>query len=162
MTCRGKYAVKAVTAHASGPKTIQSDGQMSYLGVRGMRICHNGKVLLTGGADGIVKCYNVSDGNIQVRWTACFILLLIFGIDAVFCQSGAVIFVQHGMIPHKARRPPFTLYNMLLIAGSYQMLPPARFVIALEFNCVLLNIDASFTMLQRSKIVCLERVCWFF
>lgn len=41
---------------------------MSYAGVRGMRICQKGKaiLLLTGGADGIIKRYDVSSGDIQV------------------------------------------------------------------------------------------------
>lgn len=68
LTCRGRTAVKAVAAHASGPKLLQHDGRLGYTGVRGMRIYQQGKVtvLLTGGADGIIKQYNVSDGSIQV------------------------------------------------------------------------------------------------
>lgn len=32
-----------------------------------MRVCRNDTVLLTGGADGVIKRWNIMDGNLVVR-----------------------------------------------------------------------------------------------
>jgi hypothetical protein len=40
--------MSAIAAHRPGPKSIQPDGQPAYEGLRGMRLCQQGKTLLTG------------------------------------------------------------------------------------------------------------------
>lgn len=45
---------------------LHSDGHMAHAGLHGMRVCRKDTVLLTGGADGIIKRYNIMDGNLSV------------------------------------------------------------------------------------------------
>lgn len=66
-SCRGKNPVKKLAAHESGPKLLQPDGSMDFAGVRGLRVCRGGTVLLSGGADGVVKRFVIKDGSIEVR-----------------------------------------------------------------------------------------------
>uniref|UniRef100_A0A383VWQ6 EML-like second beta-propeller domain-containing protein n=1 Tax=Tetradesmus obliquus TaxID=3088 RepID=A0A383VWQ6_TETOB len=60
---KGTSPMSAIAAHRPGPKSIQPDGQPAYEGLRGMRLCQQGKTLLTGGADGKVLQWDVSDGT---------------------------------------------------------------------------------------------------
>ncbi|MEW5311518.1 MAG: hypothetical protein WDW38_003227 [Sanguina aurantia] len=61
---KGNAAIRAIAAHRPGPSGIQPDGHVAYTGLRGMRLCKDNKVLLTGGADGIILQWDVSDGNL--------------------------------------------------------------------------------------------------
>ncbi|GFR42918.1 hypothetical protein Agub_g3918, partial [Astrephomene gubernaculifera] len=73
---KGSSAIKSIAAHARGPQSIQPDGHVAYPGVRGMRLAEvrgggggggeEGvrRVLLTGGADGTILRWDVSDGQL--------------------------------------------------------------------------------------------------
>jgi len=58
-------AIKSVAAHAAGPKYVQPNGSMAHIGVRGLCLCKDGTVLLSGGADGKVLSWDASDGIIK-------------------------------------------------------------------------------------------------
>jgi len=47
-TPQGTVAVKAITAHRRGPQ-VTLDGQPGFYGVRGLRLCKQGNVLMSGG-----------------------------------------------------------------------------------------------------------------
>jgi len=61
---RGAVAIKAITAHRRGPQ-VNIDGQPGFYGVRGLRLCKKNNVLISGGADGTVLQWDVSDGTLQ-------------------------------------------------------------------------------------------------
>lgn len=46
---QGSVAIKSIAAHRPGPQAIQADGHPAYVGVRGLRVCKQDKVLLSGG-----------------------------------------------------------------------------------------------------------------
>ncbi len=45
---QGLVCVKSIAAHRPGPMVIQADGHPSHHGVRGLRLCKQGQVLLSG------------------------------------------------------------------------------------------------------------------
>ncbi|KAJ9506292.1 hypothetical protein QJQ45_013870, partial [Haematococcus lacustris] len=61
---KGSAAIRCVAAHRPGPQVIQADGHPSFTGVRGLRVCKDNKVLLSGGADGVVLQWDASDGSL--------------------------------------------------------------------------------------------------
>ncbi|CAG9462264.1 unnamed protein product [Pedinophyceae sp. YPF-701] len=64
---RGGKCVRALDAHAAGPKQNLNDGSRATVGVRGLRLAYVGSkwVLYSGGADGVVHRWDVSDGTIR-------------------------------------------------------------------------------------------------
>ncbi|GLC69071.1 hypothetical protein PLESTF_000783800 [Pleodorina starrii] len=71
---KGITAIKSIQAHAKGPQSIQPDGHVAYTGLRGMRLAEmrdaatggaTGKwVLVSGGSDGTILRWDVSDGSL--------------------------------------------------------------------------------------------------
>ncbi|GIL85815.1 hypothetical protein Vretimale_19546 [Volvox reticuliferus] len=60
---RGRRLVRETQAHASGPPTRRPDGKPSYGGVRCL-VLQTDRVLLSGGADGVVRMWDVSGGDL--------------------------------------------------------------------------------------------------
>jgi hypothetical protein len=52
---QGTAAIRAISAHKPGPSAIQSDGHPAHMGLRGLRVCKGATLLLSGGADGLVR-----------------------------------------------------------------------------------------------------------
>ncbi|KAG1660169.1 hypothetical protein FOA52_005269 [Chlamydomonas sp. UWO 241] len=68
--------IKSIPAHGPGPKFIEPSGSMAHTGVRGLLVCREGQTLLSGGADGVVLSWDVSDGTIKAdRFTADLVQL---------------------------------------------------------------------------------------
>ncbi|KAF5831718.1 WD40-repeat-containing domain protein [Dunaliella salina] len=61
---KGGAAAKAILAHGRGPQ-ININGLPGYHGVRGLRLCKNNSMLISGGADGTVLQWDASDGRLE-------------------------------------------------------------------------------------------------
>ena len=62
---RGGSVVQAVRAHKPGPLAIQPDGSKAHGGVRGLKLRGDLRVLLSGGADGTLRQWDVADGGLR-------------------------------------------------------------------------------------------------
>lgn len=61
--CQDNQAVKSIQGHKAGKKVTAPDGSITFAGVCGMKLDTNvGTVLVTGGADGVIRWWNVSSG----------------------------------------------------------------------------------------------------
>jgi len=63
----GGKCVSTVATHAKGPVVVTPDGTQTHGGVRCLRMRADGSTLLTGGADGFVRSWDVSDGHLSVN-----------------------------------------------------------------------------------------------
>jgi hypothetical protein len=63
--------MSAIAAHRPGPKSIQPDGQPAYEGLRGMRLCQQGRTLLTGEHSATLTALD-HDGNTPFQCFHCY------------------------------------------------------------------------------------------
>ncbi|KAK3275930.1 hypothetical protein CYMTET_15970, partial [Cymbomonas tetramitiformis] len=66
---RNGACARQVAAHKPGKQIITPDGNVTFSGVRCLRVRADGKTLLSGGADGIIHSWDVSQGKLgeQIR-----------------------------------------------------------------------------------------------
>ena len=62
---RHNVAIKAIKAHKPGPLVTQPDGTRTHGGARGLRLRGDGRVLISGGADGTLRFWDVSEGDLH-------------------------------------------------------------------------------------------------
>lgn len=62
---KDNQSLKSVQAHKAGRKITAPDGSFTFGGVCGMKLVTKEKsVLITGGADGVVRWWNVANGAV--------------------------------------------------------------------------------------------------
>ena len=62
---KGTAASQIVPAHKPGPEVTLETGQRTFGGVRCLRLRDDGRVLLSGGADGCIHTWDVADGQLS-------------------------------------------------------------------------------------------------
>lgn len=63
---RHNVAIRAIRAHKPGPLVTQPDGTRTHGGARGLKLRADGRVLASGGADGTLRFWDVSGGDLKM------------------------------------------------------------------------------------------------
>lgn len=78
--------MSAVQAHDPGPQVAQPNGIPTFGGVRALQLRADGRTLLSGGADGAVRVWDVADGAFRAEK-----LLKAFSIGTTFQKETAPV-----------------------------------------------------------------------